>query len=149
MRDFFEKLIDTANAKIALRRENEQREADEVARTKAEGQRLADAYCEKNQPMFDAAVAAMRSKGIAASCERRTSGMLVVFDARETDAALRRLGSSFEYSCFQGGLHISEVVCGGAESTRTVTRGELEDAFVTWMTAAMEARGSRPARPRF
>lgn len=149
MKDFFEKLIDTANAKIALQRESEQREAHDLARAKAEGQRLADAYYEKSQPMFDAAIAAMRNKGIVASYERRATGVLVVFDSLETDAALKRLASSFEYSYFKGGLHISEVVCGGVATTRTLAYGELEDAFVAWMTAAMEARGARPARARF
>jgi hypothetical protein len=149
MKDFFEKLIDTANAKVALKRENEQRAADELARTKAEGQRLADACYEKSEPMFDAAIAAMRNKGIVASYERRTTGMLLVFDSLETDAALKRLASSFEYAYFQGNLHINEVACGGVAIARTLTCSELEAAFVAWMTAAMEARGLRPARPRF
>jgi len=149
MKDFFETLIDTANAKVALKRENERREADDLARTKAEGQRLADACYEENQPMFDAAVAAMRNKGIVASYERRPTGVLIVFDALETDAALKRLASSFEYAYFHGDLQISEVVGGGAAVARTVTRNELGPAFVAWMTAAMEARGARPARPRF
>ena len=149
LKDFFEKLIDTANAKVALKRANEQRAADDLARAKAEGQRLADACYEKNRPMFDAAVAAMRSKGIVASYERRTTGVLVVFDSLETDAALKRLASSFEYAYFQGGLHINEITCGGVAIARTLTSDELEGAFVAWMTAAMEARASRPAaRPR-
>jgi hypothetical protein len=148
MKDFFEKLIDDANAKINLKREAEQRKADDVARVKAEGQKLADAYGEKSQPMFAAAVAAMRGRGILASCERKTSGVLVVIDALETDAALKPLASSFEYSYFHGGIHVNEVVCGGVAIARTLPYSDLENAFVGWMTAAMEARGSRPARPR-
>lgn len=149
MKDFFEKLIDTANAKLALKREHEQRQADDLAHEKAEGQRLADVYYEKNEPMFAAAIAAMESKGIAASCERRKSGALVVFDSRETDAALKRLSSSFEYSYFSDGLHINETVCGGTAIARTLTHSDLEDAFIAWMTAAMEARGSHRARSSF
>ena len=149
MKDFFEKLIDTANAKVALKRENELREADDLAQAKAEEQRLADACYEKNEPMFDAAIAAMRNRGIVASCERRTTGVLLVFDSLETDTALKRLASSFEYAYFQGGLHINEVICGGSAIARTLTCGELEAAFIAWMTAAMETRGSRPVRPRF
>ena len=148
-KDFFETLIDNANAKVALKREKERREADDLARTKAEGQRLADACYEENQPMFDAAVAAMRNKGIVASYERRPTGVLVVFDSTETDAALKRLASSFEYAYFHGDLHVSEVVGGGTAIARTVTRDELGSTFIAWMTAAMEARGSRPARTRF
>lgn len=149
MKDFFEKLIDTANAKVALKRENERREADDVARAKAEGQRLADACYEKSQPMFDAAIAAMRNKGIVASYERRTTGVLVVFDSLETDAALKRLASSFEYAYFQGSLHVDEVACGGVAVARTLPCDELEGAFVAWMSAAIEARGSLPIRARF
>ncbi len=149
MKDFFEKLIDAANAKNALRREDERREADDLARTKADAQRLADACYEKCQPMFDAAVAAMRNRGIAASYERRTTGVLVVFDSLETDAALKRRASSFEYAYFQGSLHVSEVACGSAAVARTLSCSELEPAFVAWMTAAIEARGALPARARF
>ena len=149
MKDFFEKLIDAANAKVALKRENERREADDLARTKAEGQRLADACYDERQPMFDAAIAAMRNKGIVASYERRPTGVLVVFDSLETDAVLKRLASSFEYAYFHGDLHVTEVVCGGVATARTLAYNELEPAFVAWMTAAMEARASRPARPRF
>ena len=145
MKEFFEKLIDTANAKIALKREAEQRKADDLASAKAEGQRLADAYYEKSRPMFEAAIAAMRSRGIVATCERRMTGVLVAFDQLRTDEALKRLSSSFEYSYFKGGLHISEVICGGGAIARTLTYSELEDAFVAWMSAAMEARGSHPA----
>ena len=147
MKDFFEKLIDAANAKNALRREDERREADDLARTKADAQRLADACYEKCQPMFDAAVAAMRNRGIAASYERRTTGVLVVFDSLETDAALKRRASSFEYAYFQGSLHVSEVACGSAAVARTLSCSELEPAFVEAMdpagklVAALEALG--------
>src|ERR1700752_1190970 len=133
MKDFFEKLIDMANAKIALKREDEQRKADDLASAKAEGQRLADAYYEKNRPMFEAAIAAMQSRGIVASCERRMTGVLVAFDSQKTDEALKRLASSFEYSYFKGGLHISEVTCGGGAVVRTLMYSELEDAFVAWI----------------
>lgn len=145
MKDFFEKLIDTANAKIALKRQDEQRKADDLAAAKAEGQRLADAYYEKSRPMFEAAIAAMRSRGIVASCERRMTGVVVAFDSLRTDEALKRLASSFEYSYFKGGLYITEITCGSSAITRTVTHSDLEDAFVAWMTAAMEARGAHPA----
>jgi hypothetical protein len=145
MKEFFEKLIDTANAKIALMRENEQRKADDVANAKAEGQKQADAYYEKNRPMFEAAIAAMRDRGIAASCERRMAGALIAFDTRKTDESLKRLASSFEYSYFKGGLHVSEVTCGSAAIARTLAYDDLKDAFVAWLTAAMEARGSHPA----
>ena len=148
MKDFFETLIDTANAKVALQREGERRKSDDIARAKAEAQRLADAYYETNQPMFEAAIAAMRNRGIVASCERRSTGALVVFDSLETDAALKRLASSFEYSYFKDGLHISEMACGGAPITRTLNHGDLKDAFVAWMTRAMEARGASPAARR-
>ena len=149
MRDFFEKLIDTANAKVALKREDEQRKADDIAHAKAEAQRMADVYYEEHQPMFDAASAAMRCKGIVASYERRTTGALMVLDPLETDAALKRLASSFEYSYFKGGLHISEIVCGSSAIARTLMYSELKNAFVAWMSAAVEARGSHPSRPRF
>jgi len=149
MKDLFDKLIDTANAKVTLERDAEQRKADELARAKAEGQKLADAYCEKHQPMFAAAIAAMQGRGILASSQRKTGGILVVFDALETDAALRTLASSFEYSYYQDGIHISEIVCGQAPVTRNLTYSDLKDVFIAWMTMAIEARGSCPVRPRF
>jgi hypothetical protein len=149
MKDFFETLIDTANAKVALQRETERREADDLARKKAEGQRIADACYEENQPMFDAAVAAMRNKGIVASYERRPTGVALVLDSLETDAALKRVASSFDYAYFQGDLQISEVVGGGVAIARTVKRNELGPAFVAWLTRALDARSARPARPRF
>ena len=121
--------------------------ADELANAKAEDQRLADAYFEKYRPMFEAAVAAMQSRGIPASCERRLAGALIAFDSLKTDESLKRLASSFEYSYFKGGLHVSEVICGGIPIARKLAYDDLEDAFVAWMTAGMEARGSRPAKP--
>jgi hypothetical protein len=87
--------------------------------------------------------------GLATSSQRKTGGILVVFDALETDAALRTLASSFEYSYYQGGIHISEIVCGQAPVTRALTYSDLKDAFIAWMTTAIEARGACPARPRF
>src|SRR5690349_2904048 len=87
--------------------------------------------------------------GLATSSQRKTGGRLVVFDALETDAALRTLASSFEYSYYQGGIHISEIVCGQAPVTRALTYSDLKDAFIAWMTMAIEARGACPARPRF
>lgn len=149
MKDFFEKLIDAANEKTNLKREAEQRQSDDLARLKAEGRKLAEAYREEHQPMFAAAIAAMQSRGIPAACEPRISGVQVVFDALATDATLKPLASSFEYSYFNGGIHINEVVCGGVAIARTATHSDLEDAFIAWMIAAMDARGSRPARSRF
>jgi hypothetical protein len=147
MKDRFEKLIDAANAKVALKLEAEQRVADELANAKADAQRLADDYYEMNRPMFEAAISAMHSRGIVASCERRTAGVLVTFDSLKTSESLKRLGSSFEYSYFNGGLHLSEVICGNVPIVRKVAYTDLEDAFVAWMTAGMEARSSRPAKP--
>ena len=145
MRDLFEKLIDAANAKIASKRADEQRKTEDLANAKANAQKLADAYYEKNRPMFDAAVAAMRGRNIVASSERRVAGLLVAFDSLKTDVSLKRLASSFEYSYFKDGVHVSEVICGGGATTRNLRYDDLEEAFVAWMTAALEARGSHPA----
>lgn len=146
MKERFEKLIDAANARMALKLEAEQRIADELANAKAEGQRAADAYYEMNRPMFEAAISAMHSRGIVAACERRTAGVLVTFDSLKTNESLKRLASSFEYSYFSGGLHVSEVICGSVPIVRKVAHTDLEDAFVAWMTKGMEARSAGPAK---
>jgi hypothetical protein len=146
MKERFEKLIDEANAKAALKLEAEQRIAEDLANAKAEGQRLADAYYEMNRPMFEAAISAMHSRGIVASCERRIAGVVVTFDSLKTNESLRRLGSSFEYSYFSGGLHLSETICGSVPIVRKVSYAELEDAFIAWMTSGMEARNTRAVK---
>lgn len=140
MKEQFEKLIDAANTRMALKLEVAQRIADELANAKAESQRLADEYYEMNRPMFEAAMSAMHSRGIVASCERRTAGVLVTFDSLKTNESLKRLASSFEYSYFNAGLHVSEVVCGSVPVVRKIAHTDLEDAFVAWMTRGMEAR---------
>ena len=63
-------------------------------------------------------------QGIVASYERRLTGLLVVFDSLETDAAPKRLAPSFEYAYFLGDLHVNEIVCGRVAFAGTLSCSE-------------------------